>query len=240
VSVAMAILLPRYLRRARQRWCGVRHAGPKSEGGEPKRASDSYPCRDCFQIHHETPSCNFSFRDICSEPFQRSEAASGYGIGYLRLETWPMPCPSPTVEMFRLVHRPPRTSISRFGHGHILGAIKPAGGARRGWRNSGGPQISGADRAANKAKPSRIQCNWRPSKYLVPQCATRATWAPKQAVPPRLSIQNPRLRAVRRKRGGLPVPRIRIILCCKGLLRTRVVSPLLWREASGEYAQPSP
>ena len=70
---------------------------------------------------------------------------------------------------------PPRTSISRIGHGHIRGAIKPAGGARRGWRNSGGPQISGADRAANKAKPSRIQCNWRPSKYLVPQCATRAT-----------------------------------------------------------------
>jgi hypothetical protein len=101
-----------------------------------------------FRFIMRPPLCNFSFRGICSEPFQRSEAASGYGIGYLRLETWPMPCPSPTVEMFRLVHRPPRTSISRFGHGHIRGAIKPADGARRGWRNSGGPQISGADRAA--------------------------------------------------------------------------------------------
>jgi hypothetical protein len=61
VSVAMAILLPRYLRRARQSRCGVRHTRPQSEGCEPKRASDSYPCRDCFQIHHATPLCTLSF-----------------------------------------------------------------------------------------------------------------------------------------------------------------------------------
>jgi hypothetical protein len=54
------------------------------------------------------------------------------------------------------------------GPSNQLMAPAGGGGTREGRR-------SAARIALRKTKPSHIQCNWRPCKYLVPQCATRAT-----------------------------------------------------------------
>ena len=57
--------------------------------------------------------------DICSEPFWRSEGASGYGIGQLSASNLANATPYRDGSRSSLVYRRLLPILSRFGHGHM-------------------------------------------------------------------------------------------------------------------------